>query len=152
MAAKIGFREHILLLFFINVMVLFMNGNSTTSFIGQLLSDPTNINFTDGSDFYLLFASLFIGIGLIGVTTGSNFAGIFGVISQFLAKIGPSGAAITTIGAILIDYVLVYNTIVQGVGTDWVGGWVRIFTLLFIMPLFIDAAFSTIDWVRGVQT
>ncbi len=152
MAAKIGFREHIMLLFFINVMVLLINGSTTVSFIGQLLSDPTNLDFSQGTGFYLLIGTLFVGVGLIGVTTGSNFAGIAGVISQFFAKSSGGTIIITTIGAILIDYVLVYNTIVQGVGTDWTGGWVRVFTLLFIMPLFIDAAFSTIDWVRGVQT
>ena len=152
MASRLGFRQHIMLLVFMDLVLIFFAGFLSDSFIGQFLANPTGISLTAGAGLAAIFVTIFIGISAIGVTQGSNFAGIPGIMAGFLGKSAGNTAVIGVILAVVVDYVLIYNTITAGAAGTWDGYWLQITAMIIFLPLIIDALFASIDWARGVQT
>lgn len=154
MATKLTFRQHILLLVIINILMLMFIGASTTnSIIGKFIphgNESIEIQYFDSiSDIVagvttnslgMLISLLFIGFTAVAVTSGSNFLGTLGILAGVF-KFG-------IIVGILMDYVWVYNSLIGGQAF----GMLNIIGLIILIPLIVDALFASLDWIRGVQT
>lgn len=141
-----------MLLLFMDLFILFFAAEGTNSFLGNFISNPEGISLVATAGLGAIFAAIFIGVSSIGVTAGSNFAGIPGIITGFLGKKVGQGAVIGIVLAVVIDYVFIYNTILGGAATEFTGFWIRLAAMIIFFPLIIDALFASIDWARGVQT
>lgn len=161
MAAKLSFRNHLILLLFLDIFIIMFIGigagnsstidpgveNNESSFLIDFILKPT---LSANSGIFRIALTIFIAISAIGVTSGSNFAGVAGVIA------GVSGIAIGTVTkvlqagvlvAVISDYWIVYNYI--GGGATF--GMMRIVATIIFLPLIVDAVFSCIDWMRGAS-
>jgi len=152
MASKLGFRNHMILLLFMDLFILFFAGLGTDSFIGEFLANPEGISLVATAGIGAVFVAIFAGISAIGVTSGSNFAGIPGIIAGFMGKTAGTATIMGVVMAVLVDYVFIYNTILGGITSDWSGFWIQLAAMVMFFPLIIDALFASIDWARGVQT
>jgi len=151
MASKLSFRQHILLLLFIDILVvLFMLGNNG-GILFDFISNPGGLSFTAKLGLGGIIVALFVGFSQIGVTSGSNFSGIAGVIAGgfgIAKKTAGDAIAIGTLLAVIVDYIFIYNLIINGQSF----GWMNIIGMIIFVPLIVDACFSAIDWVRGTNT
>ena len=162
MVAKMSFRNHLILLLFLDIFIIMFIGigagdsttidpdaeNDESSFLVDFVLKPV---LSEDGGIFTIVLTLFIAVSAIGVTSGSNFAGIAGVISSGL------GIAIGTVTkfaqagvlmAVISDYWIVYNYI--GGGTTF--GMMRIISTILFLPLAVDAIFAAMDWMRGVNT
>ena len=152
MASKLGFRNHIILLLFMDLFILFFAGLGTDSFLGDFLANPEGISLVATAGLGAIFAGIFIGVSSIGVTQGSNFAGIPGILAGFLGKKVGETAVIGIVLAVVVDYVFIYNTILSGTTNNFAGFWIQLASMVIFFPLLIDALLASIDWARGVKT
>ena len=151
MASRLSFRQHIILLLFIDMFVLIFGGLSSNSFLGKFISSPFSIDLSSSSAFVLTIITIFVGISAIGVTNGFNFAGISGILASLFGKSSGKVLSTGTLLFVLTDYALIYNFIVGGAGNTWEGYWIRLIALILFFPIIVDAFFASIDWVRGVN-
>lgn len=162
MVAKMSFRNHLLLLLFLDILMIMLIGigsgestmidpgtsNNDSSFLVDFVLKPTLS--TSGGMFFVVL-TLFIAVSAIGVTSGSNFAGVSGVLSSGMGVL--TGGAIKllqsgVIVAVISDYFLVYNFMSGGATF----GFMRIIATIIFLPLIVDAVWSSVDWMRGVNT
>ncbi len=162
MVAKMSFRNHLILLLFLDIFIIMFIGlsagtsttidptadNDESSFLIDFILNP--ILSEDGGIFRIVL-TLFIAISAIGVTSGSNFAGIAGVISSGLGvavgtitKFAQAGVLI----AVISDYWIVYSY----VGGGEIFSMMRIIATVIFLPLIVDAIFASMDWMRGTNT
>lgn len=156
MASRFSFRQHILLLVFLDIFILmFVGVTSSSSFLIDFISVGADkgleLSATDPSNIFFIILTLFIGISAIGVTSGSNFAGISGILSGVLG-IGSKVAALSVSGAVIAavitDYIMIYNFMIDGQAF----GMLNIVAMLIFFPLIVDALFASLDWARGTST
>lgn len=154
MASRFGFRQHIMLILFLDLFVILFVGLGTKSFLGNFISsDLDKMTIIGSVGIGAVITSIFVGISSIGVTSGSNFAGVTGIISGFMGKaLGGGKLYWGSILLIVVDYGLIFNAIVSGAGNDWTGFWFHFIAILIFFPLVVDALFAAIDWSRGVVT
>lgn len=155
MASRFSFRQHILLLLFLDIFILMFIGTSSgeSSFLIDFinLSADKGLELSATSGIFFIILTLFIGVSAIGVTTGSNFAGVSGIISAFFGiatKTVATGASAAVIAAVITDYIMVYNFMIDGNSF----GMLNIVAMLIFFPLIVDALFASIDWARGVSS
>ena len=156
MASRFSFRQHLLLLLFLDILILMFIGVSSDSsflinFINVNEESGLKLDAEDPSNIYFIILALVVGISAIGVTSGSNFAGVQGILSGVIG-IGTKAAGIAAssavIAAVMADYIMVYNFMIDGSAF----GLLNIVAMLIFFPLIIDALFASIDWVRGTNT
>ncbi len=151
MVSKIGFRQHVMLLLFLDIVMLMFLGVSSDSFLGKFIANTSNLSLSASSGIGLAIITMFIGISAIGVTSGSNFAGISGVLSKFLGVAVSSGVAVAKFGiilAVITDYIMIYKIIIGGQAF----GFLNVIAIIIFIPLIIDALFASLDWARGTIT
>jgi hypothetical protein len=154
MASRFSFRQHILLLLFLDIFILmFVGVSSSSSFLIDFINidADTGLQLSATSGIFFVILTLFIGISAIGVTTGSNFAGVSGIISAVFGvatKTIATGATGGVIAAVITDYIMVYNFMIDGNSF----GMLNIVAMLIFFPLIVDALFASIDWARGVSS
>lgn len=141
-----------MLLLFLDLFIMIFTGLGTHSMIGNFIGNPNGISLIATAGLGAIFVTLFVGISAIGVTQGSNFAGIPGILTGFLGRSAGNTAVLGVIFAVIGDYVFVYNNIISGLSNTFGGFWIRLAAMLIFFPLIIDALFASIDWARGVQT
>jgi len=148
MASKLGFRQHLLLLLFLDIFIIMFIGFGSSSFLSDFISTANTMTLSSLTGIGLIFATLFVAITSISVTSGSNYVGFSGIVSGFLGK---ALSKVPTIGTVLIvvtDYILIYQIIIDGAAF----GWFNIIGMLVFFPLIVDALFASIDWARGTNT
>ena len=154
MTSRFSFRQHILLLLFLDIFVLMLIGvtNNSSFLINFISVDATNgLQLSATSGIFFVILTLFIGISSIGVTSGSNFAGVAGILAAGLGttvKTAGKVASGTVIAVVITDYIMIYNFMIDGNAF----GMLNIVAMLVFFPLIIDALFASIDWARGTNT
>ncbi len=154
MASRYGFRQHIILLLFLDVFILmFIGVSNSSSFLVNFINidADTGLQLSASSGIFFVILTLFVGISAIGVTSGSNFAGVSGILSGVLGigtKVATLGVSGAVIAAVITDYIMVYNFMIDGQAF----GMLNIVAMLIFFPLIIDALFASLDWARGTNT
>lgn len=148
MTSKLGFRQHILLLLFLDIFIIMFIGFGSKSFLSDFISTDNTMILSSTVGIGLIFVTIFIAITSISVTTGSNFVGVTGIIAGLLGKGGGGAAIIGTVLLVVTDYVLIYQIIIGG--TEF--GWFNIIGMLIFFPLIVDSLFAAVDWSRGANT
>lgn len=148
MTSKLGFRQHILLLLFLDIFVLMFIGFGGSSFLAEFIRIPNTLTLSSSVGIGLIFATLFVAITSISVTSGSNYVGFAGIAAGFLGKSVSKVAIIGAVLAVVIDYMLIYQIVVSGAEF----GWFNIIAMLIFYPLLIDSLFAAMDWARGSNT
>ncbi len=148
MASKLGFRQHLLLLLFLDIFAVMFIGFGSSSILSKFIAVPNTLTLSSTIGIGLIFATLFIAVTSISVTTGSNFVGVPGIIMNFLGKNTSKGAILASVTLIVTDYILLYQLVIDGSQF----GWFNIIAMLVFYPLIIDALFASLDWARGANT
>lgn len=142
MTSRMSFRQHVLLIVFLDLfMLLFMNLTST-SFIKEFISGG---GFLTGT-LITIVLTIFIGISAIGLTAQSS-GGISGILAGTLGKLVSASPVMAPVFLIIGDYVLIYTTIASDPSQ-----WVKITATIILFPLILDSIFASIDWARGINT
>lgn len=161
MAANMSFRNHLLLLLTLDILIMmflgFGSGTSTSvdptatsessSFLINFVLNPV---LTGEGGVFKIALTIFVAISAIGVTSGSNFAGVAGILSSVLGTSVTVGTRLVQAGvlmAVIADYWILYALV--GGGSF---GMMRIVATFIFFPLVIDGVFAAIDWMRGVNT
>lgn len=159
MASKLGFRQHIILILILDLIVLLFIGMGTTgaddtSIIMSFLSVQDEdgnmrleLNPLENGTLAFTVAAIFISFAAVGITSDSNFAGISGALAKFFVA-GGATVKFTTVSIMIADYIMVYNLLLGG--SNFI--LLHIVGLFIFVPLILDALFASIDWVRGVNT
>ena len=149
MASKLGFRQHLMLLLVFDILVVLFMNTSTSSIFSKFIASGTGITWATGT-LGAIILILFTGFVNVGVTQGSNFSGIPGVIAGVM-KYVKSGSIVVSGGIMLVivlDYVSLWKIVTNGSQF----GLMNIISIFFFLPLIVDSLFASLDWVRGVQT
>jgi len=152
MASRLGFRQHLLLLLFLDMAFLIFLGLGSGSFLGDFISDPANISLTSVTAIGVVIITIFAGVSLIGVSSQSNFAGVQGVVAGLFGKALAGSLFFLPLFTVIADYVLIWTVVIGGSSGTWGGQWVTFIALFVFAPLIVDAIFASTDWMRGVQT
>ena len=151
MAAKIGFRQHIMLVFFLDLLIIMFLGLGQGSILSDFLLNPEGLDFTTAGALGAVIITVAIGFSAVGVTAGSNFAGTTGILGTLIGGLARGGSTTTIMGVatlIILDYMMLYKIITAGAAF----GYFNIVAILIIFPLIVDALFASIDWMRGTVT
>lgn len=162
MASVKSFRNHVMLVVFIDILFLLLIlplssptgidsfDNNNESKIMQFIENPS---ISDSSLLWVALAALIASFSIVGISSsGSNFGSITGALATGFAKIVKGATTTIAAGAktgavmfLLLDYVVILKIIVSA------GGLVGLVATFIITPLIIDGMFAGIDWVRGVN-
>jgi hypothetical protein len=162
MVARMNFRNHLLLLLFLDILIMmfvgFGFGTSTTidptttgeegSFLIDFVLNPT---LSGEGGVFKIALTIFIAVSAIGVTSGSNFAGVSGILASTLGtsvRVGTTAVQAGVLMAVIADYWILYSLVAGGATF----GMMRIVATIIFLPLVIDGVFAAIDWMRGVST
>lgn len=151
MVARMGFRQHIMLVFFLDIMIVMFLGFGQGSILSDFLLNPEGLNFTTAGTLGAIIITVAIGFSAIGVTAGSNFAGTTGIMGTLIGGLTRGGSTTTIMGVatlIILDYLMLYKIITAG--TTF--GYLNIVAIMILFPLIVDALFSSLDWLRGTAT
>lgn len=155
MASMFGFRQHIILILVMDILVLLFIPSLFPDALGNdnniLVHFIANNVLNEESGLLRTMLVVFVTISAIGVTSASNFGGVTGVLSSFFGTSVEVGKKVVT-SAILVGTIGNYTTIGAFLLVGSISPIFQIIYLIIFPILIVDALFSSLDWVRGVIT
>lgn len=155
MASILGFRQHIILILIMDILVLmfiptaFSNAETDSSNI--LVNFIVKPMLDNNAGLLKVVLGIFVTISAIGITSASNFAGVTGVLSSLFGISAQVGSKIV-MSSVLIGTIGNYLTIGGLLVAGYTSASLQIAYLIIFVPLIVDSLFAAIDWARGVIT